>query len=749
MLSLLGAAATDNSWTSHFRLSDDLPLWIQIGVIVLVVLSFVLLWIETRRETSRRSLVLVTGIFATIALSLAVLRPVQLTLKGRAVPGYVMVLVDGSHRLDLPATDRFSSLSKTRKQLAQEVVGQLERHLIGAKVVVREFTDKLLADGVSGSGATSDLLAALPQALSESGERPQAIYLISDGRMTRPGSVSDEWLPTLKGAAAGVPIHTISTNDVAPKDRSLRSIGLTGSAVAHQPFRLEIEVGCEPIQTCNEVEVQVHELLERQPPRLLASGRATGEAGRAVLSLEVTLEQAGNRALSIQLMSDQPDVIEENDRRIVPVLVRRDRLRMLHVAGRPTYDVRALRMFLKSDESIDLISFFILRTESDQVQAEQDELALIPFPVDELFSQHLASFDAIILQDIDAPRYRLDRYFRAMKDYVVRGGGLVLVGGPTGFSSGGYAGSPLEDALPVQLPRDGELILRKSFVPKMTEVGRVAPILRALRSTMGDELPEMNGANALGVARPGALVLWEHPTEHPRGGGESQNMPVLAVYEIGDGRSIALAVDGSHQLRFGAVGAKTGGRAHADLWEGLLGWLMRDPRFESAQLQLEGECLAGQDQTFLVDPIQGLGDDIKLTLEKLGSGPVDGLPLQELERTGSTTRRFVARQIAEGGYAARVRVSSAPPTRTVIACEQGGEAWADSRPDKDRLEKIAQATGGKHVYANRVDELPKPQASFISAQRESRPLLPSWIWASLAVFLMSVHWLTRRAAGHV
>ncbi|MBV9332019.1 MAG: hypothetical protein JOZ55_10745, partial [Alphaproteobacteria bacterium] len=63
-------------------------------------------------------------------------------------------------------------------------------------------------------------------------------------------------------------------------------------------------------------------------------------------------------------------------RRIVPVLaegaehfvglfVARERVRVLHVAGRPTNDVRALRQWLKSDASVDVVAFFILRTQSD------------------------------------------------------------------------------------------------------------------------------------------------------------------------------------------------------------------------------------------------------------------------------------------------------------------------------------------------------------------------------------------------
>jgi uncharacterized membrane protein len=734
----------------QLQLSDDLPIWGQMAVLALVGLTILLLFIETRRHHSQRWLVRLSGVFGALALALAVLRPSHLRLTGRTIPAYVMVLVDGSHRMDLPASDRYGITDKSRSQLADEVVESLTQHLSGARVVVRRFTDQLQPDGEYGVGVTSDLLAALPQSFGESGEMPQMVYLVSDGRLTRPGSTRDEaWRATLRSAAGGAIVHTIAVSQAHPSDRSLRAVGMTGSAVAHQPFRMEIEVGCEPQRSCEAVEVRVLEMMERQAPRLLATGQAKGQLGKAVLSLEVTLEQAGNRALLVQLVNEGGDVVKENDQRILPVYVRRDRLRMLHVAGRPTYDVRALRMFLKADESIDLISFFILRTESDQVQADDDELALIPFPVDELFSEHLSSFDAIILQDIDARRYRLDRHFRSMRDYVVRGGGLILAGGPTSFSSGGYAGSPLEEILPVHLPRDGELILRKSFLPELTQVGRVAPILRALRSTMGEDLPLMDGANRLGSAKEGALVLWEHPSEMAAAGDLTQKMPVLAVHEVGDGRSVAISIDGSHQLRFGEVGAKTGGRAHADLWEGLLGWLMRDPRFESARLQIEGECIADQDQIFLVDPIPGLGDDVKVSLEKLGVGASDPISLQEVDRGASSSRRFVARSIPEGGYAARVRVGAAPPTRTVIACEKGGEAWSDSRPDQERLSAIAELTGGQSVTSDRVMDLPKPQSSFISAQRESLPLAPAWAWAALAVSAMGVHWLIRRAVGYV
>ncbi|MBC7052258.1 hypothetical protein G6O46_24935, partial [Salmonella enterica subsp. enterica serovar Enteritidis] len=85
--------------------------------------------------------------------------------------------------------------------------------------------------------------------------------------------------------------------------------------------------------------------------------------------------------------------------------------------------------WLKSDASVDVVAFFILRTQSDTPNARQEDLSLIPFPVDELFTEHLPSFDAVVLQDFDAQPYGLERHLPQLARYVRAGGGLIMVGG--------------------------------------------------------------------------------------------------------------------------------------------------------------------------------------------------------------------------------------------------------------------------------------------------------------------------------
>src|SRR5690606_20415619 len=131
--------------------------------------------------------------------------------------------------------------------------------------------------------------------------------------------------------------------------------------------------------------------------------------------------------------------------------------------------------------------------------------------------------------------------------------------------------------LPVEQPRGEETVEPAAFVPAFTEAGRVAPVTQKLRSLLGGELPEMSGANLLGAARPGAIVRWEHPRVTVAGRG----MPLLALGEAGDGRAIAMGVDATYTLAFGDLAARASGRAYGALWDGLLGWLMRDPRYEA------------------------------------------------------------------------------------------------------------------------------------------------------------------------
>ena len=723
--------------TTHWATHADLPHWAVVLACVLAVASFALLVVELRRRERGGLLVVATGTAALFALLVSIVRPVRVTATESTVGARVLVLADASRSMELPDG------SHRRLDARARAIDAIERSAKGARLRVLGFGDgrPVALDPSAGLAGRSDLTAALRAIADAPEERPQAVVVVSDGRLDDPpeGAARDV------ASILQVPIDTVATTKDAPADASVRRVTASGAAVAHVPMPLRIELGCAGGLACDELTVTARELHHDGPPTLLASGLAHVKDGAATLELPVTLERAGTRIVEIALSGANGDTIPENDRRLLAFDVARERVRVLHVAGRPTNDVRALRQYLKGDASIDLVAFFILRTPTDNVNATQDELALIPFPVDELFSEHLPTFDAVILQDFDAQPYGLEKYLPELAAYVRSGGGLVMVGGPNSFLAGGYAGTPLADVLPVRLdPSEGATAADPApFVPAWTDVGRDVPMLGPLRTALGDELPSMPGANVLEDARQNALVLWSHPKRRTKSGAP---MPVLAVSDVGNGRSIALGVDGGWMLTFSDLGARTGGRAHGALWDGLLGWLMRDPRFEPAQLELPRACVAGRATSLLVRAPFAKKADLTLdvTRRDARAEPV------HVERKGADLAGAVELALPPlpaGGYSALLRVGAGATTRRDFACEVGGDEWADSRPDPDRLRAIAEATGGSFRSADDAGSIDLPKATVVSSERHVAPIAPPWVWALLAAACVGAHWYARRRGG--
>jgi len=324
-----------------------------------------------------------------------------------------------------------------------------------------------------------------------------------------------------------------------------------------------------------------------------------------------------------------------------------------------------------------------------------------------------------------------------------------MVGGPNAFVSGNYARTPLAKVLPVALDgiRSPKALDLARFTPRLTRAGRHAPVLEPLGQLLGTELPTMPGTNVVGDAREGATVLWEHPSLKTRTG---RPMPVLALGEYGSGRTIALTVDGSHSLAFSAFAVGSAGRGHGAFWDGLLGWLMRDPRFEPVKARLPQGCIAGVETTLeLRAPFVEDGTPAEVVISRMGSGE-EVRTIDVTLEGGSGSVSVPLGKLGVGGHTATVRLrrqGRSAPSRYDFACEVGGDEWADPRPDVARLAAIAKATGGEAVGPEEIGALPLPEAARVVAERRVRPVLPPWGWSFTAALCLGGHWLARRRRG--
>ena len=742
--------------STRLAVNGDLPPWAAIVACALVLVSLAMLVVfELRRRERGGIAIVVSGVLALVALLLAVVRPVRIAARESVIGAKVVVLADTSRSMALPDDG-----GTTRHDVATRALAELAKKAKDARLLVLGFGDGApapIAASKEGGGESrgspiaprSDLTSALHALAASAEERPQAVVVVSDGRLDDPGEEASKESLAALGKELKVPIHTVATTRAGQPDASVRRVSAAGAAVAHVPIPLRVEVGCSGGLSCDELTVTARELREDGPPALLATGLSHLKDGKGTVDLSVTLERAGARIIEIAITPPSGDTIPENDRRLITFVVARERVRVLHVAGRPTNDVRALRQWLKSDASVDVVAFFILRTQADNPNARQEDLSLIPFPVDELFTDHLPSFDAVVLQDFDAQPYGLEKHLPALARYVRSGGGLIMVGGQNSFIAGGYAGTPLADVLPVALDNSPGATAADvaPVTPAWTEDGRTAPLLAPLRNVASEELPQMPGANILGDVRAGGLVLWSHPTRTTKSGAP---MPILAIGDQGDGRSIALGIDGAWQLEFSQLGARTSGRGYGAMWDGLLGWLMRDPRFEPGQLDLTAPCVADEPARLRVRaPDSAKDKPIVVELRRLDRQDVAPtkveVPKREPGATG--TIEVTLPPLPAGGYTARLKLGPGPTTRRDFACEAGGDEWADSRPDPDRLRALAAATGGTFRWATDDLALPLPKPAVVSAERHVVPLAPPWAWTLGAAVLLGVHWFTRRRSG--
>lgn len=291
-------------------------------------------------------------------------------------------------------------------------------------------------------------------------------------------------------------------------------------------------------------------------------------------------------------------------------------------------------------------------------------------------------------------------------------------------------------------------------------MGLSARLLGPLREVVGTTLPQFAGTNLLGDVVPGGIVLWTHPTRRTSSGAP---MPVLAVGDMGDGRAIALGVDGTWSLEFSDVGARTAGRGYSALWDGLLGWLMRDSRFEPSQIELPEGCIAGQPTTLRVGPLPEGASQV--TLDVAHTDGQSGPKVTAVARKATATEAgeigddgmavLALPALPSGGYVATAQIEITTPKGTSagakvkrdLACEVGGDEWADSEVHPEHLERIAKATGGMSVDAEHVGNLKFPKPTVVSSEKRVAAIAPAWLWALLATAAAGLNWYLRRTRG--
>jgi len=459
--------------------------------------------------------------------------------------------------------ERMARTEAARRQLRDQIKAQ--EHMELREVEVRDLP------AGSGDGTQAEPGSNLVQALRRTvGKIPRGRF--AGALVLTDGQVHD--MPAENpGNGFDAPVHMLLSGDKGESDRRLvidksSTYGLVGKDV-EIVYHVEDKHSAENTGWGS----SLAQVTLRRGTEIIAQAQVpVGKSDR----MTFPLDRAGPNVYELEVAPIVGELSTVNNKTLAVVNGIRDRLKVLLVSGQPHAGERTWRNLLKSDPSVDLVHFTILRPPEKDDFTPLNELALIAFPVRELFEVKLSEFDLIlfdryVVRDILPPSY-----IRNIADYVGQGGGLLLSVGPEFAGPRSLAQTPLNRILPA-IPTGS--VSEEAFLPTLSEIGRRHPVTNGL--------PALSPINREHPGQPG-WGRWFRQIDATLQSGQvvmngADDKPLLILERIDKGR-VALML--SDQAWLWARGFEGGG-PQAELLRRLSHWLMKEPDLEEESLRAE------------------------------------------------------------------------------------------------------------------------------------------------------------------
>ena len=418
-----------------------------------------------------------------------------------------------------------------------------------AQLAARPNTEvrRITVPDAEGDGGTM-LMQALSDALAEEPQaRVAGLIALSDGQ------VHDADM----ALALPAPLHLLQSGFADDWDRRLTVVGAPAFAIIGEPVTLTLRVedmGAAPVtEPFAELDISV----DGEAPQ-----RFRVPVGQDI-DLPVTLPHGGRNVIQFTTPTQEDELTARNNTALIQMNGVRDRLRVLLVSGEPHAGGRTWRNLLKSDSSVDLVHFTILRPPDKQDGVPVGELSLIAFPTRELFMEKIDDFDLIIFDRYKRRGILPALYLENVANYVRKGGAVLVAAGPDFATADSLFRSPLgavRPAVPTARVRE------EAYRPKVTELGERHPVTTNLpsRGDWGRWLRQID-------VRPnsGNVVM-----------SGIDDSPLLVLDRVGEGRVALLASDHAWLWSRGYEG----GGPQLELLRRLAHWMMKEPELEEEAL---------------------------------------------------------------------------------------------------------------------------------------------------------------------
>ena len=565
------------NWSVSFEPLFSWPL-VFAGLVPLALLALLGLWLRQRGAWFRLA--------ALAALALALINPVFLDEQREPQKSVVAVVVDRSQSQDIGdrARQTDEALAGLKQRLARFPQFDVRVVEAGKAAAAEDRTETRLFSALNGA------FRDVPPS------RIGGAVMITDGQ------VHDVPAGTPDFAA---PLHALITGHEQEKDRRIRFEKAPRFGLVGKPLDMTYRV----IATGGDggpVDVRVSINGEQVAVEEAAIG--------AEMPLRVTLPTAGRNIVELSIDKQDGELTDTNNHAVALVDGIRENLRVLLVSGEPHAGERTWRNLLKSDASVDLVHFTILRPPEKQDGTPINELSLIAFPVRELFVEKINEFDLIIFDRYQHRDVLPTLYYDYITEYVEKGGALLIAAGPEYGGQATIARTPLMGALP-GMPT-GEVI-DKAFYPRLTDLGERHPVTRGLDGSQINPPRWGRWFRTIGIDRPEGEVVMKG----------ADDRPLLVLDRKGEGRVGMLLSD---QGWLWARGFEGGG-PYVQLYRRIAHWLMKEPELEEERLTADGRgmTLEVRRQTMSEDPgsariITPSGKALTIKLQKSDPGIFSG-----------------------------------------------------------------------------------------------------------------------------
>ena len=559
------------------------------------------------------------------------------------IPSVAALIIDKSPSQDFG--DRIAQTEAARKALVDRL-----NHIPGLEVRVSEAgAADGETDGTRLFSALSSMLADVPP------DRVAGAIMITDGR------VHD--VPADASALGfNAPLHALITGH---KDEIDRRVALTqtprfGIVNQKQTIGFRIEDQGIAAMTAQVTVRRDGEVLEN---RAVPVGRE--------IKVDIPIAHAGQNIVEVEAASVPNELTQVNNRAVLSIDGVRDKLRVLLVSGEPHAGERTWRNLLKSDASVDLVHFTILRPPEKQDGTPINELSLIAFPTRELFQQKISEFQLIIFDRYARQGVLPLIYFDNIAKYVQEGGAVMVAAGPDYASPTSIWRTPLDEVLPAEPSGD---VTEEPFFARLTQAGERHPVTRGLEGSDTNPPHWSQWFRLVNIKRSSGTSVMDGP----------DGKPLLVLAREGKGRVALLLSD---HIWLWARDYEGGG-PHLDLLRRLSHWLMKQPELEEEALRLKV-----QGRTITVER-QTMSDSVSAVTLTAPTGAARTLTLHP-DGPGIWNSSVEANELGlwratDGKLTALTNVGPANPRE-----------FQEVTSTTDVLRKLAQATGGE---ARRLDE---------------------------------------------